>query len=806
MLGNYFTVAWRQLAKNRLYSAINILGLMVGLGIYVFGTLIVAYERSHDLFWANGERIYTVGSVFSPTANIGVGETDGIYTAFTPMIRTEVEDLDAVARTVSREFLVSIDDTHYYEQIRFADKELLEIFDFEYLEGDASALQDPAGALVTRSIKEKLFGQQTALGRTFKLDHDTELHVTAVVADPPRNTHFSSSIMSEGGLSLVAPLEALHRATGYDLQGNFNNLSSGDNTYLLAKPQLAKPALQAAIDGVFDRHFPDRENVIVARLKVRPLVEMNTVIWDAVGLPVMDSVRLLALLVLVVALVNYTNLATAQSLGRSREIGLRKTMGASRGQLIAQFMVESLLVTLVAMLLCVAVLALVVPAFNEALNKSLQLDLLSIAPWLALTTLAVGLAAGVYPAILISRTTPIEALREGSASGAKGSLFRTGMLILQFAISIFMLAMVAVVFLQNKRVESAAEIYPKSQIITLSRLGLESIQARLGTLKNEVQRIPGVQGVTFASQLPYLQSNSGFGVTAELGDADAAFLMSQIGVGEHFFSVFDIPLLSGRYLETSIAGDTVSDAAANVVVNELALLKLGISSAQAALGQQFYDGQSEGTPRAYTIVGVVPDQNFQGFHNQVHPTTFKMAPAQFRFAAIRAETDGLATVRAAVEAVWNDLLDDYPIQSAFLQDEFEETYQAYRSIATILGGFAFVAMSLSLIGLFGLAAFMAATRTREIGIRKVMGASSGQITRLLIWRFSKPVLWALLAALPGAYLAANQFLQFFADRISLVEVIVLIAGLAAVLIAWGVVGIHAGRIARASPIAALRHE
>lgn len=806
MFKNYFLLAWRQLAKNRLYAAINILGLAVGLIVYVLGSSIVDYEESYDLFWANSERTFTVGSIFGPSANIGVSETDGIYTAFTPFIRADVADIEAVARTVGREFLLSIEENHYYQRVLFADPEFLQIFDFQYLEGDASALADPNGTILVRSLKEKFFGTGPALGQRLKLDHNVELHVTAVIEDLPKNTHLAGSFTTDGGTQMVAPLEALHQATGYKVEGNFNNLSSGDNTYILLPEGRDLAWLQREMDGVFQRHYPDPEQDFIAGLKARPVVKMNTVIWDAVGLPVMDSVRLLALLVLIVAIVNYTNLATAQSLGRTREIGMRKTMGASRAQLIIQFLVEGLCVVMLSMLICVLALILLVPFFNDAWDKALTFDLSSTVPWLLATTLLVGFAAGGYPALLITRTTPIQALRAGGSSGASGGRFRTGMLILQFAISIFMLAMVAVVFLQNKRVEESAEIYPKSQVLTAKRLRIESIQARLETLRTQVENLPGVQRMGYTSQLPYDQSNSGFGVTRERGNQEARLLLNQIWVDHNFLETLNIPIIAGRGLDPSITNDTVGETSANVVLNELAVNRLGFTSPEAALGQQFFDASENGDGLTYTIIGVVPNQNFQGFHNEVKPLTFKMRLANFSNAAIRMDTNNMAATRAQIEAIWESLITDYPIQSAYLEDEFQDTYSVYKNIANILGGFAAVAMLLSLFGLFGLAAFMAATRTREIGIRKVMGASSMQITRLLIWRFSKPVMWALLIALPLSYLAASEFLVFFADRISFVEAIVLVSGAIAVLVSWLVVGIHAARIARANPIHALRYE
>jgi putative ABC transport system permease protein len=293
--------------------------------------------------------------------------------------------------------------------------------------------------------------------------------------------------------------------------------------------------------------------------------------------------------------------------------------------------------------------------------------------------------------------------------------------------------------------------------------------------------------------------------------------MKQITIDENFLATYDIPLLHGRALKSEIASDTVRAGvlAANVLVNELALSRLGFASAAEALNQTFYDVVTSRAPRAYTIVGVFPDQNIQGFHNEIKPTTLKMhsfgiaepGPGAYRFGSVRI-TGGndMAATRDQVEMVWDNLIDDYPMQSEFLDDTFAETFEVYASMTYVLAAFAFLASALSLVGLFGLAAFMAESRTREIGLRKVMGADTGQIVRLLVWQFSRPVLWALLIALPGAYLAADMYLNFFAERIELPEGIIVFAGLLSVFVSWAVVAMHAIRVAGASPINALRYE
>ena len=810
MLRNYLTIAWRQILKNKVYASINILGLVVGLAVYIFGSLLVTYERTHDLEFKNANRIFTAGSLFSATANIGVSETDGIYTALQPFILTDIEEVEEAARTVKAEFLLSIEDDHFYEQIRFVDPSFLKIFDFKYIEGDARALDDPLGLLLTKSAAIKIFGQSSALGKVVTLDHGVSLHVTAIIEDISVHTHFSSSIIGSAKFEFVAPLAALNRASGYDLAGNFNNLSSGDRTYILLLRDKSRDWLQAKMDGVYKSHYPEDGRDFITGFRVRPLVEANTLIWDSIGMPILESIRLLALLVLVVAIVNYTNLATAQSLGRAKEVGLRKTMGADRKQLLAQFLVESLCITMFSMLIALALLELFVPLFNTLVDRMLVIDYSETLPWLLVTTLLVGLVAGAYPAYLITKTSPIDALRDGGVKGAKGNFFRSLMLGLQFSISIFMMAMVLIMYFQNVKIENASKLYPKSAIISLQRLDIDSIQSRFDTLRNELIKISGVTHVSYSSLLPYQQSNSSTTAGATRGDKDSSFMLNQLRIDEHFLETYNIPLLKGRNFSAQFSADTVAEGvlAANVIVNELALHKFGFGSPAEAINQVYYDfpDADQREPRAYTIIGVVPDQNFQGFHNKIKPTVFYMFAEDYPFASIRVEGAQMAETLSKVEEVWQEIVPDYPIQSEYLEDTFQNFFKIYGAMTAVFGGFAFIALTLSLIGLFGLAAFMAESKTKEIGIRKIMGASLLQIVQLLIWQFSKPVMWALLIALPLAYFASGAYLNFFADRVAMPEVIVVIAGGLSVLFAWIIVAIHAVKIARANPIRALRYE
>ena len=808
MLWNNIIIALRNLRKNKVFAAINISGLALGLTIYVFGGLLIEYEETHDGFFDNVSRIYTIGATAAPDLNVGVDKMNSVFTTVGPIIEAELLDVDAVARTVGREFLLSTGDESFYEGISFSDPTLLRIFDFNYIHGDASAIEDPSGLLITESMAIKYFGKTDVLDEVFTFDNEFDFSVTAVIEDVPLNSHFNSSVIGGAGLDFIAPIAGLNRMRDWDLAGNWNNLSIGNMTYVLLPETLDLVWLQTQMDGIFERMVPEEQRQVIADFIVNPLTYANLAIWDMMGLPIASVIALLSLLVLVVACVNYANLATAQSLGRSREVGMRKTMGASRNQLLTQFLIESLVIATIAMVFAIAFLEILIPLFNNAAGKSLTLDYVATLPWLLSTTAIVGLFAGLYPAWLITRTNPIEALRDIARKGKKGSLMRSIMIGTQFAISAFMLALVSIVYMQNELVKEGSYIFPRSEIYTIDRLRVEGISDRLDTLRHELEALPNVESVAYSSQVPFEQNNSSMGVALQPGDEAGEFVLMNLRMSPEFLDAYDIPLLAGRNLSRDISNDAAKEESEtiNVLVNELALPLLGVDRPNDALNKRFYTLNDEERNYEFIVVGVVPTQNIVGLFNKEKPWLYQYSPDSLRIGSIRITGGNILDTVTDIEDVWNRVVPEYPIQGRFLDEVFNDIYNVLKYMNMALAGFAFVALSLALIGLFGLAAFMAAQRTKEIGVRKVLGASSMQIARLLVWQFSTPVLWALLIALPAAYFGSSQYLNFFADRLESPVPILIVSGVIAVLLAWTTIAGHAIRIARSNPIRALRYE
>jgi len=802
-------IAIRSLRKNKLFAAINIIGLALGMTIYVLAGLIARYEGTHDAFFANSDRTYAIGIYAAPDAGIGIEKILGVQTALGPIIEAELSDVDAMARTVRNEYLVSHEDKSFYESVHFTDPALLEIFDFRYIAGDEKALDVPTNLLITESQAVKYFGNTNVIGEVITFDNEYDFTVAAVIEDVPQNSHFTSSMILEGSFGVFAPMQALVTLRDEPLEGNWNNLSMGDMTYVMLPESLDAAWLQAQLDSIYERLVPEEINDLVAAFYVDSLQHANLAVWDAIGMPVITIIQLLGFLVLVIACVNYTNLATAQSLGRSREVGMRKTMGAEQRQLLMQFLIESLVIASIAMVVAVAALEIVIPLFNNTTNKIMTIDYLRTMPWLVATTGLVGLLAGLYPAWLITRASPIDALRDLARKGKKGSTVRSVMIGVQFGISAFMLALVAIVYMQNEQVQESSLIFPRSEIYNLQRLNVDGIRERLDTLQNEIEDLPNVDIVAFSSQVPYEQSNSQRDYGTIPGDEASEFRVNQMRVSPEFLETYDIPLLAGRNLDLDIANDNfVADESEtlNVLVNELTLARMGIGNPEDAINKRLYRYGEDDTLREVVIVGVVPTQNILGLFNQEKPWVFSYSAMGIRVASVRITGGNMMDTIAEIENVWDRVIPDYPMQGRFLDETFNDVYDVLKYMNMALGGFAFVALSLAMIGLFGLAAFMAAQRTKEIGVRKVLGASSAQIARLLVWQFSKPVMWALAVALPAAFFASKIYLDFFADRIESPIIILIVAGVTAVVLAWSTVAAHAIRIARRNPVLALRYE
>ncbi len=810
MFISYLKLALRNLAKNRLYACINIGGLAFGISIFVFSSILLNYETNHDNMFSKRDRTFVVGSIFGPESKQTIREIMNVRTPYGPLFELEIEEAKAVARAFFRPRLLSVEDKGFNVGFRFVDIGFTRIFDFNYLYGDASAIDDPHGLILTASTAKMIFGRTDVLGEVLELEHKESLHVSAVIEDVAIDSHFNSSFMPNGGLTAIASLALLAKLENFPLEGRWTDFSMFDMTYILLPGQYDREWLTDRVNTISDRHAPEDERDYVSALKIMPLVEIHNSVWESMGIPVLESVRLLGILVLLIACVNYTNLATAQSFGRAREVGLRKTLGATPQQLQLQFLLESITVTFFAMVISLSIIELLIPIYNNLTGKIVILNYARTLPWLALTTLLVGLLAGAYPAYLISRLNPIESLRNTLQKGRNGNFIRSAMTAAQFTISIFMLAMVMIIFFQNEKMRETSNVFPKANIVLLEGIGTQSIQNKHELLKQELTALEGVSSVTYSRNVPFEQSNPYVKVTPINGNETLSLSINLRSVDDDFLETYDIKLLSGRTISRTFSNDVYQKNRyqLNIVINELAAKQLGFDRGQDAIGQSVFRIPTQRAPEnhQYTIVGLIPDLNFNGQFAEIKPTAFYIRNDMHIYGSVRVSNYNLDKTLSEIDTVWQQVIRDQPIRRKFLDDVFNVMFNIFQMMNSVIAIFSAVALTLALIGLFGLAQFMAQRRTKEIGIRKIMGASTSQIVRLLIWQFSTPVLWSLVIALPITYLASNAFLNFFANKITFVVPLILLAAIIAISTAWAIVAAHAINIAKASPIQSLRYE
>ena len=510
----------------------------------------------------------------------------------------------------------------------------------------------------------------------------------------------------------------------------------------------AEADLQLA--ALYDGHVDANEKEVISSIELMGLRQINLYPWEASGIPAILGVQLLGLLVLIIASLNYTNLATAQVMRRTREVALRKTMGADKKQLFTQFIVESVLVALVALLLALGLIEIALPALNAATGKTFTFGLLADPAGVAglvLLVVLVGTLSGAYPALMIARGGTVQMLQGEFGKGRHGNWVRATLLVFQFTISIFMAVGVSIIFAQNQQIVNSSAVFDKDRILVVERIRQDGITEAWGTLKNEIGRIPGVSAVSFINIPPFEQSNTDTTVSTEPGNEATNFTIGYLAIDESFLDTLKVPLLAGRGFSLAVTNDKYRfdengepiGGVVNIMVNETAMRRLGISQPAAALGRNFYGSSYTENAREFRIVGVVPDINYRGFQNSVRPLMFLWLEPGYQRMLVRIESGAPADVVDQIDRTWAGIVPDYPIERRFLSSIFDEVYGVFQAVTGTIAGFATVALLLALFGLFGLAAIMAAKRTREIGIRKVLGAGTPDIVRLLVWQFTRPV-------------------------------------------------------------------
>jgi putative ABC transport system permease protein len=834
MWRNYVIVGFRALTKNRVYAFINLAGLAIGMAACLMILIYVRYERSYDKWVPNAENVYQVQTAFTDPQT---GETDRMQ--MSPFIvgktlKKDFPQIEGQVYALSTSPVVLKDgEALPTENVIMVDGPFFDVLPLPLAKGDPkTALRDPGSLVLTESEAKKHFGDADPVGRTLTMitrGISTDHRVTAVLRDLPRDSHMRLSMIGRfEPQALFADTPEILTAWGS---------MSGWN-YVSLRPGTDVNAIRAGLPQWERRNIPDQQ------FGDRRLNQGDIGEWDFVNIrdvhlgetqggsmtPGNDArsivtFAIIALLILAMACVNFTNLATARASQRAREVALRKVLGASRKQLVSQFLAESLLLAAISMLLALTLAELLLPALSGFLDADLRMHYFGgegmLLPILLLV-IVVGAAGGVYPAFYLSRFQPAQVLKanKSTAEAAGSGRLRSALVIGQFAVSIGLIICTAVVYAQTVHARTADPGYEREGLIQVNNIGRRQIAPKSEAIAREIARVDGVTSVGRTGIGIATMNTTNTGV--QVPGREEPVSIGNYSVDDGFFRTMGMKLVAGRLLDRNRQMDVDPRQASsgpeedralvarglNVVVNELATRRLGFARPEEAVGKQY--GAILANPETglvpITIVGVVNDTRFRSIREPIDPIIFSLADTGLIALLVRYNSAEPNAVRDRIEAVWKRVAPDVPFDAAFSEDVVAELYSAEEARARTFAGFAILAVIVACLGLFGLAAFTAERRTKEIGIRKVLGARTRDIVRLLAWQFSKPVIVANLIAWPAAWWVMRDWLNGFDTRIDLGPGPFLVAGFLALAIALGTIAGHALKVARANPILALRYE
>lgn len=812
MLSNYLKIAWRNILGNPLFSAINIIGLSIGLACCIIITLFVRYETSFDKHWQDSERIYRVTRDFYGN-NL---ELAAVAPPIAPLLKQDFAEIEDIVRILTTG---SVSLTRNGVQIReenmvIADTNVFEFFNLEFISGNAqTALARPTDIVMTERAAERYFGEEDPLGQTLNLMDQADVTVTGIIRDLPDNTHMSFEI--------VGSMDAVPVMLGADELESWG--SNNYYTYVRLPAAYDPQNLESQFNDFLVRHWSEnaesQSGLNLQRLADIHLTSDRDGEWQTNGnLAVVYTFSAVAVFVLLIACINFMNLTTARSTQRAREVGVRKVVGAKRSQLIAQFMGESIMLTAIAMLLAIAMVELALPAFAAFLEKPLSFSLGSpgALALLVASIVIVGSFAGSYPALYLSKFRPVDVLK-GPASGTGSALLRKTLVVVQFATSIALLIATGVVMAQMSYARNLDMGLDKSRNLVSSLPYFADLWELYEPMKAELESHPDIISAVYSSRVPSMQNNDGSGYIAEGAQVvmENFHAIADIKVDYQWFEHYDIAFLAGRtFRQNEMRIGEVSDETPIVrgaaILNESAARRFGWSPAEA-IGKVIREPQSRELTKFVEreVVGVIPDIHFSSLHDEMKATVYaEPDPDYGRNISVKLAPGDHRAAIAHFEATWKKLVPGEPVFWEFLDDRFNALYRSEERQAQMFAVFSAFAIFVAILGLFGLASFTTERRTKEIGIRKVMGASVKDIILLLTSDFTRLVLIANLIAWPVAYYYMNEWLGRFAYRAPFSDWawLFIASAIAALAAAWITIALQAGRAATARPVLALRYE
>ncbi|MEM8937826.1 MAG: ABC transporter permease [Bacteroidota bacterium] len=809
MFKNYFNVAFRNLVKHKFYSFINVSGLSIGITCFLLISLYVLNELKYDTFHRDADTIYRMDFA----GNINGSEfiiAQSSAPAATTLKEEYPEVLDATRFRNTGNWIIrrkEEDNAYNEDDVIFADKNFFEFWDFELVSGDPkSCLERPNTLAISQTLATKIFGDQNPIGEIVILDNKEDWEVTAVYEDMPSISHFSYEML----LSMENTEDAKSKMW----------MSFNFNTYLKLQAGFNPKELEAKFPPLIEKYIgPEIQKFLGASLdeffeagnsmgfSLFPLIDIH-LYSDKMGeLGVNGDFKYIiiftaiALFILILACINFMNLSTARSAGRAKEVGVRKVMGAYKSQLRKQFLSEAFLITFISILIAYLLSFLLLNQFNELSNKELLFsDLLSTQFILVIMAvlIIVGFLAGSYPAFFLSKFKPVEVLKGKLNLGFNGGGLRSTLVVLQFCVGIIMIIGTAIIYQQLSYIQNKKLGYSKDQILMVHDPWLidEAI-----SYKNEALQFSNILSGTMSSFLPVnTANNNNAWFPGSNATENETYVFHEFVVDHDYMETLEIEMAAGR----SFSKDFPSDSSA-VVINEAAARRLGWDNAVGKTISTFDGNQDTTYVSSYKVIGVVKDFHFSTLKNSIEPLVFELGRSK-GFVSFKISGENISATIDYLESKWNEFAPGQPFQYSFLDQRFNEMYENEQNLGQIFGVFAFLAIFIACLGLYGLAAFTAEQRTKEIGIRKVLGASIMSIITLLSKEFLKLVAIAFMIAAPIAYYFMYQWLQDFENRTNINVTVFLLAGIIALVIAWVTMSFQSWNAARVNPARSLKDE
>ena len=791
MLKSYVTIAIRHWTRHKGYTAINVLGLAVGMVCAMLIFLYVRFELSYDRYHEKADRIYRVAVNNDARTPPPVG----------PALQEDFSEVLSFVRLLptTGTWLMKHEEKIYYEnRVYWADNTLLDTFTFPLIRGDSrTALEAPYSVVISEDTARKYFGEADPMGKTINADNGfMMLTVTGVMENTPANTHFQADFF----ISLTS-------ASQEDL-GYWSWINS--YTYIALSEGHSHAAIEERLPGFVNRHIGEglRERGGSFELILQPVtdIHLHSNLEHETGansdIAYVYILSAIALFILSVACINFINLSIARFAGRTREVGLRKVFGAYRFQLIRQFLGESILVTSMALVIALAAISLISPYFDSFAGKPVTTQFTGAGIWwltLPAGALLMGLLSGSYPAVLLSAMQPVQAVKGGRQIEAAGGLSRKILVVTQFTISIAMIISTGILFDQMEYLQSKQLGFDKEQVIVIPTVG--DVLEDFLPWKEALLQHTGVAAVTHSRSLPGLEGNIGqvsTGTIQRVDDPDnARHDVQGLNVGLDFVETLGMVVLAGRAHSSALVRKSEE---VNVVINETAQRVLGWDTPEAAIGQEVRFGNGS----TKTVIGVVRDFHFRSMHLKIEPIVLFLGGGLHL--AVRLHPDDTENTLDYIESQWSSFFPGFPIAYTFLDENIERLYRSEVRIGYVFGVFALVAVFLACLGLFALVSFTVERRTREIGVRKALGASIQQVLALLSGEFVGLVLIANVFAWPAAWLIMQRWLGSFAYRTEVGWEVFVLSGAAALLITLITIAYHVIRTALTNPAEVLRSE